>query len=76
VDQALCFGWIDGVMRRIDEERHMQRSRLAGPGATGATSPPVWGAFEARSEKRSGIGAELPPDSDALGGERQEGGDP
>jgi uncharacterized protein YdeI (YjbR/CyaY-like superfamily) len=25
VDQALCFGWIDGVMRRIDDERHMQR---------------------------------------------------
>lgn len=25
VDQALCFGWIDGRLNRIDEDRHMQR---------------------------------------------------
>ena len=25
VDEALCFGWIDGLLRRIDHERHMQR---------------------------------------------------
>jgi uncharacterized protein YdeI (YjbR/CyaY-like superfamily) len=25
VDEALCFGWIDGVLRRVDEERHVQR---------------------------------------------------
>ena len=25
VDQALCFGWIDGRVNRIDDERHMQR---------------------------------------------------
>jgi uncharacterized protein YdeI (YjbR/CyaY-like superfamily) len=25
VREALCFGWIDGVMRRVDDERHMQR---------------------------------------------------
>lgn len=25
VDQALCFGWIDGVARRIDDERYAQR---------------------------------------------------
>jgi uncharacterized protein YdeI (YjbR/CyaY-like superfamily) len=25
VDEALCFGWIDGLMRRVDAERHMQR---------------------------------------------------
>jgi uncharacterized protein YdeI (YjbR/CyaY-like superfamily) len=25
VDQALCFGWIDGRVNRVDEERHMQR---------------------------------------------------
>src|SRR5471032_509218 len=25
VDQALCFGWIDGVRRRIDEERYSIR---------------------------------------------------
>lgn len=25
VDESLCFGWIDGVVRGIDEERYMQR---------------------------------------------------
>ena len=25
VDEALCFGWIDSVVRRIDDECHMQR---------------------------------------------------
>jgi uncharacterized protein YdeI (YjbR/CyaY-like superfamily) len=25
VEEALCFGWIDGIVRRIDDERHMQR---------------------------------------------------
>jgi uncharacterized protein YdeI (YjbR/CyaY-like superfamily) len=25
VREALCFGWIDGQVRRIDDERHMQR---------------------------------------------------
>jgi uncharacterized protein YdeI (YjbR/CyaY-like superfamily) len=25
VEEALCFGWIDGQVKRIDEERHMQR---------------------------------------------------
>ena len=25
VDEALCFGWIDGKLQRIDERRHRQR---------------------------------------------------
>jgi uncharacterized protein YdeI (YjbR/CyaY-like superfamily) len=25
VDEALCFGWIDGVKRRVDEERYTHR---------------------------------------------------
>ncbi len=25
VDEALCFGWIDGVVRRIDDKSHQQR---------------------------------------------------
>ena len=25
VDQALCFGWIDSVLHRVDDERHVQR---------------------------------------------------
>ncbi len=25
VEEALCFGWIDGIVRRIDEEKYVQR---------------------------------------------------
>ena len=25
VDEALCYGWIDGVVRRVDDRRHVQR---------------------------------------------------
>jgi uncharacterized protein YdeI (YjbR/CyaY-like superfamily) len=25
VEEALCFGWIDGIVKRVDDERHMQR---------------------------------------------------
>ncbi|MBI4916609.1 MAG: YdeI/OmpD-associated family protein [Acidobacteria bacterium] len=25
LDEALCFGWIDGIVKRIDGERYMQR---------------------------------------------------
>jgi uncharacterized protein YdeI (YjbR/CyaY-like superfamily) len=38
VDEVLCFGWIDGVRRRIDDDRYCirltprtTRSRLAEP---------------------------------------------
>src|SRR3982751_6346824 len=25
LDQALCFGWIDGIAKSIDDDRYMQR---------------------------------------------------
>jgi uncharacterized protein YdeI (YjbR/CyaY-like superfamily) len=25
VEEALCFGWIDGIVKRLDDERHTQR---------------------------------------------------
>jgi uncharacterized protein YdeI (YjbR/CyaY-like superfamily) len=25
VEEAICFGWIDGLVKRVDDERHMQR---------------------------------------------------
>jgi uncharacterized protein YdeI (YjbR/CyaY-like superfamily) len=34
VDQALCFGWIDGVRRRIDDERYSIRFSPRKPGST------------------------------------------
>ena len=70
VDEALCFGWIDSVMRRIDEERHMQRftprkagsnwstvniAKVAALKEAGLMRPAGLAAFEARSEARSGI---------------------
>lgn len=34
VDQALCFGWIDGVRKRIDDERYTIRFTPRRPGST------------------------------------------
>jgi uncharacterized protein YdeI (YjbR/CyaY-like superfamily) len=68
VDQALCFGWIDGVRRRIDDERYSVRFTPRKPGsrwsavnirratdldAKGLLRPPGRQAFAARSEARS-----------------------
>jgi len=33
VDQALCFGWIDGKLNRIDDKRHRQRFTPRKPGS-------------------------------------------
>jgi uncharacterized protein YdeI (YjbR/CyaY-like superfamily) len=33
VDQALCFGWIDGRANRIDDDRWMQRFTPRRPGS-------------------------------------------
>ena len=33
VDQALCFGWIDGIRRRIDDESYMIRFTPRRPGS-------------------------------------------
>jgi uncharacterized protein YdeI (YjbR/CyaY-like superfamily) len=70
VDQALCFGWIDGVRRSIDGERYSirftprkQRStwsavnvkRVGELEAEGLMRPAGRAAFERRSEDRTGI---------------------
>jgi uncharacterized protein YdeI (YjbR/CyaY-like superfamily) len=34
VDELLCFGWIDGVIRRIDDERYTHRVTPRKPGST------------------------------------------
>ena len=34
VDEALCVGWIDGVLRRVDDERHIQRFTPRKPAST------------------------------------------
>jgi uncharacterized protein YdeI (YjbR/CyaY-like superfamily) len=70
VDEALCFGWIDGVLRRIDDERHMQRFTPRRPGSNwskvniakvakleeaGRMRPAGLEAFAAREEAKSGV---------------------
>ena len=34
VDEALCFGWIDSIVRRLDDERHVQRFTPRRPSST------------------------------------------
>jgi len=68
--EALCFGWIDSVMRRIDDESHMQRFTPRKPGSVwsninvahverltreGRMAPAGLAAFAARSAAKTGI---------------------
>jgi uncharacterized protein YdeI (YjbR/CyaY-like superfamily) len=70
VDQALCFGWIDGKVNKIDENRYMQRFTPRKPGSNwskinvekvarltevGMMRPAGLAAFELRSEERTGV---------------------
>ena len=70
VEEALCFGWIDGVKKRVDDERFTHRfsprkakstwSRINVHRAmslikAGMMASPGMRAFEARQEKRTGI---------------------
>ena len=70
VDQALCFGWIDGVRKRIDETRYTIRfsprktssnwstiniARVRALSEQGVMKPAGLKAFAAREEKRSGV---------------------
>jgi uncharacterized protein YdeI (YjbR/CyaY-like superfamily) len=70
VDEALCFGWIDGVRRSLGLESYTIRFTPRRPGSTwskvnigrvqvlieqGRMKPAGLAAFEARSEERSGI---------------------
>jgi uncharacterized protein YdeI (YjbR/CyaY-like superfamily) len=70
LDEALCFGWIDAVRRRLDEQAYTIRFTPRRPGSTwsavniaraqalidsGRMAPAGLAAFEARQEKRTGI---------------------
>jgi uncharacterized protein YdeI (YjbR/CyaY-like superfamily) len=70
VDEALCFGWIDGIVRRVDDERHVQRFTPRKPAsnwsavnvakvqelrAGGRMRPAGEAAFALRREDRSGV---------------------
>ena len=70
VDEALCFGWIDGIRRRIDDESYSIRFTPRRPRSiwsavnirragelieAGRMTPAGLAAFEARNEDRSAI---------------------
>ena len=70
VDQALCFGWIDGVRKRIDDESYTIRFTPRKPGSIWSTvnikkieelikqkllQPAGLAAFRLREENKSGI---------------------
>lgn len=69
VDQALCFGWIDGVRRKVDVDSYVNRftprqsrsiwslvniRRVGELTRLGLMAAPGIAAFEARDAKRSG----------------------
>lgn len=70
VDEALCFGWIDGLTKSLDADRYMQRFTPRKPGsnwsnvnvrhvarltAAGRMRPAGLAAFAARDEKKTGV---------------------
>jgi uncharacterized protein YdeI (YjbR/CyaY-like superfamily) len=70
VDEALCFGWIDGVIHGVDDQRWTKRFTPRKPGsiwsnvnvkrvgaltAEGRMTPAGIAAFEARTAERSGV---------------------
>ena len=70
VDEALCFGWIDGIRKGLDEDRYTNRFTPRKPTSTwsarnvkrvqeltrlGRMRPAGLAAFEARKKDRTGI---------------------
>jgi uncharacterized protein YdeI (YjbR/CyaY-like superfamily) len=70
LDEALCFGWIDGVVHRLDEDSFSQRYTPRKPRSTwsrrnlahverlkeaGRMMPAGLAAYEAREAQRSGV---------------------
>jgi uncharacterized protein YdeI (YjbR/CyaY-like superfamily) len=70
VDEALCYGWIDGIVRRVDDKRHVQRFTPRKPSSTwsainiekvgrlraeGRMRPAGEAAFARRREDKSAI---------------------
>ena len=70
VDEALCVGWIDGILKRVDESSHVQRftprrrgsnwsavnvAKVATLTAEGRMRPAGLRAYEARTAAKTGI---------------------
>ena len=70
VDEALCVGWIDGIRKSLDDQRHVQRftprrrgsiwsarnvAKVTALTAEGRMRPAGLAAFEARSIERTAV---------------------
>jgi uncharacterized protein YdeI (YjbR/CyaY-like superfamily) len=81
IEQALCFGWIDSIGRRIDDQRHQVRftprrrgsvwsavniAKIAELTERGLMHPAGLRAFEARKPERSAVYSYEQPDSVTL----------
>lgn len=86
VDQALCYGWIDGVRRRVDDDNYSIRftprkprsiwsavniAKVAALRAQGLMTAAGEAAFAQRSEERSAIYAHERPGPAALSPEAE-----
>ena len=87
VDQALCFGWIDGRLNRIDADSHMQRFTPRKPGSNwskvivekvarrseaGLMRPAGEAAFARRHPDRTGVYSFEREDEPALEPDQEE----
>ena len=55
VDQALCYGWIDGIKKRVDDEAYMHRF-------SPRTTKSVWSHINTRrAEELQRLGQMMPP---------------
>ncbi len=81
VDEALCWGWIDGIAKRVDGESHKQRFTPRKPAsnwsavnvkkveqlrAEGRMRPPGEAAFARRRPDKTGVYSFEQPDEPAL----------
>jgi len=86
VDEALCFGWIDGVRKSLSEEAYTIRftprkttsiwsainvARVAALQALGKLTPAGERAFAARTERRTGVYSHERSEAAALDPEQQ-----
>jgi uncharacterized protein YdeI (YjbR/CyaY-like superfamily) len=84
VDEALCYGWIDGIRKSIDETRYKNRftprkkssnwshvniARIAALTEEGRMHPAGLAAFEARIPEKSGVYSFEQPEAATLGDE-------
>ena len=81
VDEALCFGWIDGLLRRVDDRRHIQRftprkpksnwsktnlAKVEALRAEGRMRPAGEAAYARRLDERTGVYSFEQPDEPAF----------